>query len=102
MEKIYLMLMVLVGATTCIMAIRLVSEVMDLIGRFTNKLDGEDVEVEYSEEINEEVEFQRMWDIVAFQERMQKLKDENGLYDDVPQEVIDRERGKLSGVEIGD
>lgn len=43
-----------------------------------------------------------MWDIVAFQERMQKLKDENGLYDDVPQEVIDRERGKLSGVEIGD
>lgn len=102
MEKIYLMLMVLVGVTTCIMAIRLVSEVMDLIGRFTNKLDGEDVEVEYSEEINEEVEFQRMWDIVAFQERMQKLKDENGLYDDVPQEVIDRERGKLSGVEIGD
>lgn len=102
MEKIYLMLMVLVGITTCIMAIRLVSEVMDLIGRFTNKLDGEDIEVEYSEEINEEVEFQRMWDIVAFQERMQKLKDENGLYDDVPQEVIDRERGKLSGVEIGD
>lgn len=96
------MLMVLVGITTCIMAIRLVSEVMDLIGRFTNKLDGEDIEVEYSEEINEEVEFQRMWDIVAFQERMQKLKDENGLYDDVPQEVIDRERGKLSGVEIGD
>ena len=102
MEKIYLMLMVLVGVTTCIMAIRLVSEVMDLIGRFTNKLDGEDVEVEYSEETNEEVEFQRMWDIVAFQERMQRLKDENGLYDDVPQEVIDRERGKLSGVEIGD
>ena len=96
------MLMVLVGVTTCIMAIRLVSEVMDLIGRFTNKLDGEDVEVEYSEETNEEVEFQRMWDIVAFQERMQRLKDENGLYDDVPQEVIDRERGKLSGVEIGD
>lgn len=96
------MLMVLVGVTTCIMAIRLASEVMDLIGRFTNKLDGEDVEVEYSEETNEEVEFQRMWDIVAFQERMQKLKDENGLYDDVPQEVIDRERGKLSGVEIGD
>ena len=44
MEKIYLMLMVLVGVTTCIMAIKLVSEVMDLIGRFTNKLDGEDVE----------------------------------------------------------
>ena len=102
MEKIYLMWMVLVGVAICIMAIRLVSEAMDLIGRFTNKFDGGDVEVEYSEEINEEVEFQRMWDIVAFQERMQRLKDENGLYDDVPQEVIDRERGKLSGVEIGD